>query len=100
MARKNKKAQGFLNNRLGKAALLGGAAWATMRYFQGRSKNKSLNMPVQNQALNNQTNDPSQTGHWSANPKEVEQGGKLPEAQPDNMPGPTETLTNTQYSRY
>lgn len=44
--------------------------------------------------------DPSQTGRWSANPKDVQDGGDLPEAEPDNMPGDTEVQSKTIWHRY
>ena len=47
-----------------------------------------------------QSGDPSQTAHWSGKPPAKDASAKLPEAEPDNMPGDTETLTKTIYQRY
>lgn len=44
--------------------------------------------------------EPSQTGKWSANPKDVKEIGKLPKVEPDNMPGDTEVQSKTIWQRY
>lgn len=108
MAKKNKKGQnnrrGLLNSGLGRAALVGGAAWATVRYFQNRAKNKAL--PQNNQAgpLDNNwkvaEDSPSQTGQWSGKPAESERHADLPKTDPDNMPGDTEVQSKTIWQRY